>query len=236
MKLYAAIVMFCMVLAGCGATTTTMTIQPDVADPNVGVVATATIVIPTMTALVAKIPQPSLATDVIPTMVTVPTESANDLPLLPTILPTDWTTVEWEGLSIPIPSHHVWEPIVGTPVLNTTLPIITQAGMRYDQASDPEIRIETPSGFVFAILRFNGSLQEWLTQEQNSGSISVDQQTVRETTVAGQSALVYNPLVTGTGFIQQYIVDRGEGRLMWISTDIVYPGYEDVIAGIRFKE
>ena len=160
-----------------------------------------------------------------------PSSPSNTVPNI-----NDWPTAEWQNLSIPIPPEHFWQVITDSNDVNLPDPVVAQASIIFDRAAHPEITIEAPSGFGFTILEFAGSPQAWVIQHCESNALSVDLQSVRETTVADKPALVYNPMVTGTGLIQQYIVDLGEGRLMWISTDIAYLGYEDVIAGIQLNE
>ncbi len=226
-RLYLLGLIWCILLTGCGGATPETSPSTSIAG-----VAPTTAPLDSGPTTPANLPTDIPASTVPNLQTSLPTLSpASDSASL-----TGWTTVDWEGLIIPIPPLHSWDPGVDVPVLDTTTPIVTQSQIRFDQTNNQQPPIEAPSGFRFAMLQFTGSPEEWLVQEQTTNPMSIDPQSVQETTIAGKPALLYRPMVTGTGLTQMYVLTLEPEKLLWISTDIIYPGYEDVIAGIRLKE
>jgi len=98
--------------------------------------------------------------------------------------------------------------------------------------------IESPFGPSFTILEFSGSLEEWLDLErQNSPAGNpVQEDTVRDITIAGRPAKAYQHAVTGTGLSEHYVIDLPNDQLLLITTDDAEnKTYRQVIAGLVIK-
>ncbi len=99
---------------------------------------------------------------------------------------------------------------------------------------------EKPFSPSFIILHFNGTLEDWLDLErQNEASANgnpVDEQTIRDITIAEQPAKVYQRAVTGTGYVDYYAVNLDNNRLLFIvSENVSFAKYNAVVDGLRFK-
>jgi hypothetical protein len=174
----------------------------------------------------AGVPFPS---PIPPTPAPQPTLASSSVPLS-----AGWQTIEWRGLSIPIPPQASWDPDinVGTPI--GTIPILAAGAVIYPTITGT---VELPFGPIFTILEFSGSLNDWLTHERSINPLAVDQQTVHDTTIAGRPAKVYQPVVTGTCYAGSYVVALDERRLLRIWTDCLeQEPYDSVIKRLQIKE
>jgi hypothetical protein len=143
-----------------------------------------------------------------------------------------WERVEWAGLTIPVPPDHTGQAVQMVDRTIHGAHVVESFAI----ALKPELAsgcCELPSGFLLDIVEFQGEPREWVMLTDEANRLSVDPATVRETTVAGRPALVYNPIVTGTGIRQSYVVRLDDQRLLLIDTDVAYEEYESVIRGIR---
>ncbi len=153
-------------------------------------------------------------------------------------LPDGWQTVEWHGLVIPVPPGGTWQttPSPNPTSINDT--VVTAAGTIVYSASTATMPIESPFGPSFTILEFSGSLEEWLDLErQNSPAGNpVQEDTVRDITIAGRPAKAYQHAVTGTGLSEHYVIDLPNDQLLLITTDDAEnKTYRQVIAGLVIK-
>jgi len=145
-----------------------------------------------------------------------------------------WQTVTWEGLGIPIPPNARWEPYLEVNPSTSDFPVLATGAVSYPTITGT---VELPFGPMFMILQFSGSLDDWLKHEQSRNQFAIDQQTVRDTTIAGRPAKVYQPVVTGTCNMGDYIVALDRNRLLWIWTDCLGDEpYDGVIKGLRIDE
>ena len=214
MKLCATIVMFCVVLAGCGATTTTMTIQPDVADATADVVTTIS-VSPTLPAHdLTSVPNP-LATQV-----------SN-----PTITEGSNSAITWEGLTFDVPPNHLW----GIQPLDQIngVPMLARGWISYD-ATGIQPGLEVSNGIGFTIIQFTGTLEEWLslTVAAAPNGNPVNQDTIQQLTIAGRPAIAFSYNVTGTGDNRILLVKQGPDRLLIINDY----GYASVVENLRIED
>jgi hypothetical protein len=158
----------------------------------------------------------------------------------PTIISTDttqlainWRNVEWEGLRIPIPPRAQWEaPIKVDPSIGD-VPVLAAGAVTYPTITGT---VELPFGPVFMILQFSGSLDDWIDHELRRNELAVDRQTVRDTTIAGRPAKVYQPVVIGTCNLGAYVVTLDTNRLLLISTECLgHEPFDSVIKGLQIS-
>jgi hypothetical protein len=149
---------------------------------------------------------------------------------------SSWRTVEWNGLVIPIPPdfNAQWNPDAVSEESINGAPVLDAGAIIYPGYTQP---VGQPYGPVFHILQYSGSLEEWMALErsrQTPAGPAIDEQTIRDTTVAGQPAKVYQPTVPGIAPTQFYALKLGNDYLLWINTaDAPAEIYQQVIAGLR---
>lgn len=143
----------------------------------------------------------------------------------------DTQTINWEGLSIPIPPQHLWSDQTPDSHTINNARVLAQGRIVFDRAHAAPNSVELPDGVGFTIVQFSGSLDEWLELVQQSAPAQnpVDPNTIRTTEVAGQPAIVYSYLVTGVGDSRTYILKLSQDRLLIIDDT----GYQQVIDGLK---
>jgi hypothetical protein len=168
----------------------------------------------------SALPQPA-ATATAPHYQNPPVAGERDAPSTPTLqLPDGWQTVAWHGLVIPVPPGGRWQTIPATdqPSINDARVIAAGAIVYPASTTTP---IEGPFGPSFTMLRFSGSLEEWVALERRNSPAGnpLQEDTIRDITIAGRPAKAYQHAVTGTGLTEYYAVNLTHDQLLLITTD-----------------
>lgn len=127
--------------------------------------------------------------------------------------------IEWEGWLVQLPPSYAYESLTpentydsgGTPILSTLSLMPT---------SESQPRVELPATMAFRIVQFDGTPQEFLEVVRQTPSEQpwLEEASVRETTVAGRPAIVYERY--GEPLYRNYIVTAKPGTLLLIDTDL----------------
>lgn len=151
-------------------------------------------------------------------------------------LSTEWQTVEWEGLIIPIPPQGQWWSASLENNQSNGIPVLASGGITYPTITGT---VELPFGPNFYILQFTGTLDDWLDLERRNSPPGnpVQDETIRDMTIAGRPAKAYQHAITGTGEIEDYILKLTNGTLLWISSENAsYEIDRQVIDGLVVKQ
>jgi hypothetical protein len=152
----------------------------------------------------------------------------------------DASIVRWQGLQIPLPHTATWNEETPSELING-FPVVARGSVIYAGAST-EGAVEQPTGPIFTIVNFDGSVQDWLDLERKNATSmvgnTVDEPTIRETTIAGLPAITYQRAVIGTGNLTYAIVDldgnpqvHGD-RLLLITSDAAFDANNAIITGL----
>lgn len=208
-----------VVLTGCGVP----------AAPQGGVGATATVGTPLAssalpTATVSN--QPATATVTVAAVVTQPSS--------PTVPATaTWQMVEWVGLRIPLPPEAQWQPQLQTMPPTPMLIPYAHAAITYPTGGDKQHNGGDP---IFVVSPWGGSIEDWIDAERGMGAQAVDGASVRDTTVAGLPAKVYQPVATGACTAGVYVALLPQDKLLYIRTNCLGRDLsEQVIHGITLS-
>ena len=138
----------------------------------------------------------------------------------------------WEMLSIPVPSRHEWKPGAPPPNPGYDAPVLAHGRIAFDRAQAPADAVELPDGVGFTILRFSGSLDEWLAMVHKEAPAQnpIDPNTIRRTTLAGRPAVAYSYVVTGISINETSILKLGDDRVLLVEkSNVDNPEYQIVL-------
>lgn len=154
---------------------------------------------------------------------------------LPTLLET-WQSYAWQNLVIPIPPKAQWLPLNPGDISANHVPVVAAGALSYPTITGS---VELPYGPSFVILRFTGSLDEWLDLERRNSPAGnpIDEKSIRDTIQIGLPAKSYRHAVTGTGLTEHYAVKISQDKLLWITTqDAQDTRYQQVLDQLALKE
>lgn len=222
------------VLVGCGTTTAgNATVSVTTTTSSESVVHTTAV--PAITALpIASTTQANTATTT--TNVPVATNEAQTTLTAPIQASGVDQNVSWQNLFIPLPPNAVWEIDAGANTSINGAAVLERGSITYPNATG----VEQPYGPAFLVLRYSGTLDEWLDLERRNDTSTagngINEASITDRTIAGLPARAYRRLVTGTGMTEYYALRLDETRLLWITTDDAENAiYQSVIDGLRMQ-
>lgn len=170
---------------------------------------------------------------IIPISGTAPTTLVASTPFpvatltLPTILTLEagGRYVQWEGFLIPLPTGAQLLKRDPLPSLDHTnsVPVIAAATVAFPPSPTPEDGAigEYPAPPELTLLRFSGTIAEWIELEQANPASQAGNTVTQITamTVAEREAIHYQRSVPGFNFNDYYVLKPTEDTLLWILTD-----------------
>ncbi|WP_322489343.1 hypothetical protein [Chloroflexus sp.] len=145
-----------------------------------------------------------------------------------------WKSHSWNKLNIPLPPNATWQDFSFTSNQINGLPIEASGMVVYN--SEQSTLGENPEGPYFVILKYTGTITDWMELEVNSETSvgnPVQEDTIREFLVAGILGRAYRRAITGTGFIEYYAVKLDHDSLLWITNnDSSNNLYNQIIEGL----
>lgn len=155
---------------------------------------------------------------------TAPGAATAEATAIPAALPDGWTSVTWQGLVIPVPPGARWHESE-TPAPREQQTVLAEGSVLIPTPSG--VVVEAPTGPVFQIVAFDGSLEDWIAAEQggptSQAGNTVEPHTVQPTAIGGLPAVIYQRTVTGTGLLEYYAVKLSGDQLLAITSDNAYP-------------
>ncbi|KAB8142852.1 hypothetical protein F8S13_11370 [Chloroflexia bacterium SDU3-3] len=136
----------------------------------------------------------------------------------PAVLADGWRRFPWQKIVIDLPPISTWqEHTSGSLVFSDTL-VIDQGAITYPAADSG---VEGPYGPTFALVRFPGSLDDWIDAERqrNLPGNPVDEPTIEHRELAGTQAVAYQRAIKGVGTIEYYALKVDPEQLLWISVE-----------------
>lgn len=164
---------------------------------------------------------------------------ASDSPSTAPIAESDWKTVSWQGLQIPVPAEDTWaagipanERVNGLQVLAAGRIMDNPSGDAHDDqhtdhptnehADDHHAGGSAFDGPIYIILQTTASLDAWLDAERknevSAAGNRVEDATIRDMTIAGRPAKAYQRAIIGLALTEYYAVKISDDKLLWITT------------------
>ena len=173
------------------------------------------------------------------TVIPVATQTLQTTPItaLP-VLPTGWHRVEWQGLSIPLPSEAT--TIIPAPATASNqlhqVPILAAGSVALPTIPTPTNGAigEYPAPPSLTLFQFTGTLEEWITLEEQA--LAVEEGGVygpiESLTIAGQPARHYGRTLFGFNYNDYYVFKPTATTLLLIYTD--KEAYSPLVDGLAF--